>query len=69
LKLGLNFDVYSKELPEFFWAWTHSWLGKVIVITYRRDRVKAIADLGERNIRYDEVVLVDRFEAKAEVIA
>jgi hypothetical protein len=45
------------------------WLGKVIVITYRRDRVKAIADLGERNIRYDEVVLVGRFEAKEEVIA
>lgn len=41
----------------------------MIVITYRRDRAKAIADLDDRNIRYDELVLVDRFEAKAEVIA
>ena len=39
------------------------------MITYRRDRAKAIADLEERGIRYDEVVLVDRFDAKAEVIA
>lgn len=57
------------DAPEFFSAWTQSWPGKVIVITYRRDRAKAIADLDERNIRYDEVVLVNRFEAKAEVIA
>lgn len=67
--LGLDLDGCITEAPEFFSAWTHSWPGKVIVITYRRDRAKAIADLDERNIRYDEVVLVDRFEAKAEVIA
>lgn len=67
--LGLDLDGVITDAPEFFSAWTHSWPGKVIVITYRRDRPKAIADLQERNIRYDEVVLVDRFEAKAEVIA
>ncbi|TWU06525.1 hypothetical protein [Stieleria varia] len=69
LTLGLDLDGCITEAPEFFSAWTHSWPEKVIVITYRRDRAKAIADLDERNIRYDEVVLVDRFEAKAEVIA
>ncbi len=69
LVLGLDLDGCITEAPEFFSAWTHYWPGKVIVITYRRDRAKAIADLDERNIRYDEVVLVDRFEAKAEVIA
>ena len=67
--LGLDLDGVITDAPEFFAAWTHSWPGKVIVITYRRDRAKAIMDLDERNIRYDEVVLVDRFEAKAEVIA
>ncbi len=69
LTLGLDLDGVITEAPEFFSAWTHSWPGKVIVITYRRDRAKAIADLEERNIRYTEVVLVDRFEAKAKVIA
>ena len=67
--LGLDLDGCITEAPEFFSAWTHSWPGKVIVITYRRDRAKALADLDERNIRYDEVVLVDRMDAKAEVIA
>ncbi len=67
--LGLDLDGCITEAPELFSAWTHSWPGKVIVITYRRDRAKAIADLDERNIRYDEVVLVDRMDAKAEVIA
>ncbi len=67
--LGLDLDGVITDAPEFFSAWTHSWPGKVIVITYRRDRAKAIADLDERSIRYDEVVLVNRFEAKAEVIA
>ncbi len=67
--LGLDLDGVITEAAEFFSAWTHSWPGRVIVITYRRDRAKAIADLQEHKIRYDDVVLVDRFEAKAEVIA
>lgn len=67
--LGLDLDGCITEAPEFFSAWTHSWPGKVIVITYRRDRAKAIADLDERNIRYDDLVLVDRMNGKAAVIA
>lgn len=66
--LGLDLDGVITEAPEFFSAWTHSWPGQVIVVTYRKERGKAIADLEQRNIRFDEVVLVDRFEAKAEVI-
>lgn len=66
--LGLDLDGVITDAPDFFSVWTHSWNGPVIVITYREDREKAIADLQERNIRYDEVVLVNRFEAKAEVI-
>jgi len=68
LTLGLDLDGVITEAPEFFSAWTHSWPGKVIVITYRNDRQKAIADVESRNIRYDEIILVDRFDAKAEVI-
>ena len=67
--LGLDLDGVITEAPEFFSTWTHAWPGKVIVITYRRDRKKAIEDLNSRNIRYDQVILVDRFDAKAEVIA
>jgi uncharacterized HAD superfamily protein len=69
LKLGLDLDGVITEIPEFFSAWTHSWPGEVVIITYRKDRQKAVQDLADRNIRYDELVLVDRFEAKAEVIA
>ncbi|WP_417735655.1 hypothetical protein [Rosistilla oblonga] len=67
--LGLDLDGCITEAPEFFSAWTHSWPGRVIIITYRQDREKAISDLEQRRIRYDDVVLVDRFDAKAEVIA
>jgi uncharacterized HAD superfamily protein len=69
LILGLDLDGVITDTPEFFSSWTQSWPGQVIVITYRKDLARAIADLEERNIRFDEVVLVDRFEAKAEVIA
>lgn len=69
INLGLDLDGCITEAPEFFSAWTHSWPGRVIVITYRRDRAKAIADLEKRDIRYDELVLVDRMDAKAAVIA
>ena len=67
--LGLDLDGCITDAPEFFCAWAHSWPGRVVVITYRRDRQKAIDDLASRNIRYDDLILVDRFEAKAEVIA
>ena len=52
----------------FFNILTHTWPGNVIVITFRRDREKTIADLEKHGIRYTDVVLVSSFEAKAEVI-
>jgi len=67
--LGLDLDGCITDAPEFFSAWSHSWPGKVIVITYRRDLQKAKNDLEACQIRYDEVVLVDHFAAKAKVIA
>jgi predicted HAD superfamily Cof-like phosphohydrolase len=66
--LGLDIDGVITDAPEFFSAWSHSWPGRVVVITFRLDREKAIRDLVERKIRYDQLHLVNRFEQKAEVI-
>jgi predicted HAD superfamily Cof-like phosphohydrolase len=68
LTLGLDIDGVITDAPEFFSAWSHSWPGRVVVITFRHDREKAIRDLAERKIRYDQLYLVSRFEQKAQVI-
>jgi uncharacterized HAD superfamily protein len=65
LNLGLDLDGTITDAPEFFSAWTKSWPGRVIIITYRNDREKTILDLERLNIRYDELVLVDRMDGKA----
>jgi uncharacterized HAD superfamily protein len=67
--LGLDLDGTITEDPKFFSAWTKSWPGRVIIITYRNDREKTILDLERLDIRYDELVLVDRMDGKAAVIA
>lgn len=69
MTLGLDLDGVITDAPEFFSAWTHSWRGRVVVVTFRHDKAKAVKDLEVRNIRYDEVILVNRFEDKAVVIA
>jgi hypothetical protein len=65
--LGIDLDGCVDE-SSFFNILTHTWPGNVIVITFRRDRDKTIADLEKHGIRYTDVVLVDSFDAKAEVI-
>ena len=40
----------------------------VYIITYRRDRQKAIDRLAEFEIKYDVLILVSTFEEKARVI-
>jgi len=40
----------------------------VLVITFRKDREQAGADLAEHDIKYDELILVNSLEAKAKVI-
>ena len=67
--LGIDLDGCVDESPSFFNILTHVWPGDVIVITFRRDRDKAVADLEKHGIRYTDVVLVSSFDAKAEVIA
>ena len=65
--LGIDLDGCVDE-SNFFNILTHIWLGDVIVITFRTDRDKAISDLKKHRIWFSDVVLVDSFEAKAEVI-
>ncbi len=66
--LGLDLDGVLDESPVFFSTLTHVWPGKVVIVTYRDDRSKAQADLANLGVRYDELVLVDNFDAKAQVI-
>ena len=66
--LGIDLDGCVDESPSFFNILTHSWPGDVIVVTCRRDRSKAEADLQKHGIRYTDLVLVNSFDAKAEVI-
>ncbi|WP_442508340.1 hypothetical protein SH528x_007309 [Novipirellula sp. SH528] len=65
--LGIDLDGCCDE-SSFFNILTHVWPGDVIVVTFRRDREKAIADLERYGIHYTDVALVDSFEAKADVI-
>lgn len=67
--LGIDFDGCVDECPLFFKLLTACWPGKVVVITWRTDRTKAESDLANFGIKYDELVLVASFEAKAAVIA
>ena len=67
--LGLDLDGTISEAPKFFSAWTKSWPGRVVIITYRTDRGQAIKDLDHHEIRYDALVLVDSMDGKAAVIA
>jgi hypothetical protein len=67
--LGIDIDGCIDESPIFFQFLSHCWKGKVYILTFRDDREKAVRDLAKFNIRYDELILVDTFEAKAEVVA
>jgi len=67
--LGVDLDGCIDEAPIFFSILTNRWPGKVYIITYRDDKHKAEQVLKSYNIRYDEVVLVNTFDQKAEVIS
>lgn len=66
--LGIDIDGCVDESP-FFSILTHLWVGDVIVITYRRDRDKAISDLKKHNIHFTDVILAKTFDDKARIIA
>ena len=67
--LGLDLDGTIDENPAFFATLAAVWPAPVTIITFRRDRAKAVADLARFGVRYDELVLVDQMDAKAAVIA
>lgn len=69
INLGLDLDGLLDEATDFFRLLARNWLGNVVVISYRNDVAKAEADLDRLGIEYDELVLVDSFDAKADVIA
>lgn len=66
--LGLDLDGVLDEAPAFFSTFTRVWPGKIVIITYRDDHAKAEADLTRLGIRYDELVLVNRLDGKAQII-
>ena len=69
VNLGLDLDGLLDEATDFFKLLARIWPGNVVVISYRNDVAKAEADLEQLGIEYDELVLVDSFDAKADVIA
>jgi uncharacterized DUF497 family protein len=66
--LGIDLDGCVDE-SSFFQILSHVWPGDVIVVTFRSDKEKAVADLKKHGIRFTDVVLVNSFDAKATVIA
>jgi hypothetical protein len=66
--LGIDLDGTIDEAPFFFKTLAAVWPGEVIILTYRDDRTKTEADLARLGIKWDQIVLVDSFEAKARII-
>jgi len=66
--LGLSLDGVIDAAPIFFKLLASRWPGQVFVITSRHDRSGAEKMLAEYGIDYDELILVDSFDAKARVI-
>lgn len=66
--LGIDIDGTIDEAPEFFSILTTMWKGKIIIISYRDNLAKAQEDVQSHGVRFDEIVLVNSFKQKAEVI-
>lgn len=67
--IALDLDGCIDEAPDWFRILSKVWPGVVYVITFRNDAEKARRDVARFGIQCDEVIVVSRFEAKAEVIA
>ena len=66
--IGLDLDGCIDEAPHFFVPLSHAWPGRIYIITYRSDYDQAKSYVDSFNIKYDELILVSRFEDKAVVI-
>jgi hypothetical protein len=69
ITLGLDLDGVIDEAAPFFAVLSAVWPGDLFIITYRDDRAKAVADLARFGVKYTDVILVNSFAEKAEVIA
>lgn len=67
--LGIDIDGVVDEARMFFNMLSHIWPGKVVIVSARSDREKAVADLQRFRIRFDKLVLVDSLGAKAAAIS
>jgi hypothetical protein len=67
-RLGFDLDGTISEAPEFFRLLSELWPGSVYVITYRSDYQKAKEDVDSYGIKYEELILVDKLDGKADVI-
>jgi len=66
--LGFDFDGTIDEAPAFFTELTRTWTGPIYCVTYREDAAKVAADVEKIGLRNVEVVLVNSFAEKADVI-
>jgi len=66
--LGLDIDGTIDENPQFFSHLSQSYPGRVVIITYRKDKQKAINDVTKHGIYFDQIVLVNSLSDKARVI-
>lgn len=67
--IGVDLNGTIDENVWFFSFLANSWPGEIYVFACRRDRLKAVADLGKFGIKYTDVVLVNSFAEKTEAIA
>ncbi|MDB4490079.1 hypothetical protein N9045_01045 [bacterium] len=66
--LGIDIDGTIDENPHFFSVLSNTWPGRVVIITCRNDRSKAIKDLDNWGIYYDHLVLAKRLCDKPQLI-
>ena len=67
--LGIDIDGTIDENPSFFAHLSHSYPGRVVIITYRKDKAKAINDVQKYGVYFDDIFLVNSLDDKARVIA
>jgi uncharacterized HAD superfamily protein len=68
MNIGIDLDGTITDAPEFFRALTSKWDGKVYIITYRDNKEIAENDVKKFGVKFDEVILVNSFKEKADVI-
>lgn len=65
--IGIDLDGTITESVLFFNFLSHSWPGRVVVITYRDDRQKTVEDLEKLGIKYDELILAKSMDKSGDI--